>query len=121
MQNRTVKSKRIADQSLYDVLEDFYRLGNGMEENQDEYAANYATIRLVTILEQFCRCVVEVRLEKSTGQIPQNIVIKHQLLDDLVETVQSGADGDVKNAIIYRGYKVRDRLTERLLSSFTVF
>ena len=23
--------------------------------------------------------------------------------------------------ILYRGYKVRDRLTERLLSSFTVF
>ena len=108
MQNRTVKSKRIADQSLYDVFEDFYRLGNGMDENQDEHATNYATIRLVTILEQFCRCVVEVRLEKSTGQIPQNIVIKHQLLDDLVETVQSGAGGDVKNAIIAMSYMFQD-------------
>ena len=69
---------------------------------------NYSIIRLVTIMEQFCRCVIEERFENHTDLIPQKIEIEHDLLDDLLETVLSTADGDVKNAIISMSYSFQN-------------
>ena len=108
MNNRIVKSKKISNQSLYDVFEDFYRLDYDITKDMGEHANNYVIIRLVTIMEQFCRCVIEVRLEKHTDQIPQNIRIKHQLLDDVLENALLGANGDIKNAIISMSYSFQD-------------
>ena len=108
MNKRIVKSKKISNQSLYDVFEDFYRLDYDITKDMSEHANNYVIIRLVTIMEQFCRCVIEARLEKHTDQIPQNIEIKHQLLDDVLENALLGANGDIKNAIISMSYSFQD-------------
>ena len=108
MNRRIVKSKKISNQSLYDVVEDFYRLDYDIDKDVNEHASNYAIIRLITIMEQFCRGVVEARLEKHTDQIPQKIEINHQLLDDLLESAVSGANGDIKNAIISMSYSFQD-------------
>ena len=108
MNRRIVKSKKMSNQSLYDVVEDFYQLDHDMINDVSEHANNYTIIRLVTIMEQFCRCVVEARLEKHTDQIPQKIEINHQLLDDLIENVLSGTNGDIKNAIISMSYSFQD-------------
>ena len=108
MNKRIIKSKKISNQSLYDVVEDFYRLDYDIAKDVNEHASNYDIIRLITIMEQFCRCVIEARLEKHTDQIPQKIEINHQLLDDLLENALSGANGDIKNAIISMSYSFQD-------------
>ena len=108
MKKRTVRGRQLTNQSLYEVIEDFYRLGHDINEERSESMNNYSIIRLVTIMEQFCRCVIEERFENQTEQIPQKIEIEHDLLDDLLETVLSTADGDVKNAIISMSYSFQN-------------
>ena len=108
MKKRIVRGRQLTNQSLYEVIEDFYRLSDGINEEQSESTNNYSIIRLVTIMEQFCRCVIEERFENHAELIPQKIEIEHDLLDDLLETVLPTADGGVKNAIISMSYSFQN-------------
>ena len=101
---RIVKSKKISKQDLYDVLENFYKLGNDITDDMNENMNNYTIIRMVTIIEQFCRCIIEAKLEKHSEQFPQKIEIKHQLLDDLLETASLEDNKSIKNALISMSY-----------------
>ena len=111
MKKRVVKGGQIASQDLYDVIEDFYRLGHDINGYWDEHASNYSIIRLVTIMEQFCRCAIEERLEKHAEQIPQKIEIDYKLLDDLLETMLSTADESIKNAVVSMSYSFQNVYT----------
>ena len=93
---------------MYDVFENFYQLDYDMGRNTSDSENNYSTIRLVTIMEQFCRCIVEIQLEKQKKLVPQKIEIDPRLLDDLLENALSGAAGDVKNAIVSMAYSFQN-------------
>ena len=63
----------LTSQSFEDVLYSFFRLENLTPfENAKEDYQNYVTVRLVTIIEQFCRKIMQVQIDNEKIEIPKN-------------------------------------------------
>ena len=67
---RRLRGKELADQDIEDISEEFYYLQSMVDRKSEQGDINYAIIRLVTILEQFFRFVVECSLEKDPDKTP---------------------------------------------------
>ena len=57
---------KLKKQEMDDVFTEFYRLDEIIEKN-DQHTQNYVVIRLVTIIEQFFRKIVEKQIENKKG------------------------------------------------------
>ena len=75
----TLKLKK---QEMDDVFTEFYRLDEILEKN-DQHTQNYIVIRLVTIIEQFFRKVVEKQIKDKKGVIPSETTINTDYLSDM--------------------------------------
>ena len=78
----TLKLKK---QEMDDVFTEFCRLDEILEKN-DQHTQNYIVIRLVTIIEQFFRKIVENQIENNKGKIPNEITINTNYLSDIQST-----------------------------------
>ena len=76
---------KLKKQEMDDVFTEFYRLDEIIEKN-DQHTQNYVVIRLVTIIEQFFRKIVEKQIENKKGEIPKEITINTNYLGDMQST-----------------------------------
>ena len=86
-EQRFLKMKEIPDQSINDVFDQFYQLGEQIEkkERDDDYSCEL--VKLVTIIEQFFRCAFVIIFDEklTTEQLPYEITINLSLLEDVIE------------------------------------
>ena len=101
---RVLKVKDLPNQTMGDVFEEFYRLKRIIEENPETYEKNYAVMRLVTIIEQFFRCVVEIRLEDKPEYIPSKIEIDPHIIDKISDRFSKNTNKEIKNHMISLTY-----------------
>ena len=76
---------KLTKQEMDDVFVEFYRLGEILGKN-DQHTQNYIVIRLVTIVEQFFRKIVEKQIENVKGGIPHEITINTNYLSNIKST-----------------------------------
>ena len=72
---------KLTKQEMDDVFVEFYRLDE-IFGKRDRHTQNYIVIRLVTIIEQFFRKIVEKQIENNKGKIPQEITININYLSN---------------------------------------
>ena len=70
MANRRLRGKDLVYQDIEDIIGEFYQLKLPVDGKSEQDDTNYSIIRLVTILEQFFRFVVECGLEKDPDKTP---------------------------------------------------
>ena len=76
---------KLTKQEMDDVFVEFYRLGDILGK-KDQHAQNYIIIRLVTIIEQFFRKIVEKQIKNMKGIIPREITINTNYLSNIKST-----------------------------------
>ena len=76
---------KLTKQEMDDVFVEFYKLGEILGKN-DQHTQNYIVIRLVTIIEQFFRKIVEKQIENVKGGIPHEITINTNYLSSIKST-----------------------------------
>ena len=66
-------------QEMGDVITEFYKLEK-IINNSEQYTQNYIVIRLVTVIEQFFRKIIEYKIknEKSMRYIPNQVILDKQ-------------------------------------------
>ena len=68
-------TNKLEKQEMDDVFVEFYRLDEILE-NKDQHIQNYIVIRLVTVIEQFFRKIVEEQIKSgNTHNIPSQITL----------------------------------------------
>ena len=105
---RVLKVKDLPNQTMGDVFEEFYRLKRVIEENLENYEKNYVVMRLVTIIEQFFRCVVEIRLRDKPKYIPSKIEIDPHIIDNISDRLSQNTNKEIKNHMISLTYSFQN-------------
>ena len=103
-----LKVKDLPNQTMGDVFEEFYRLKRTIKENPETYEKNYAVMRLVTIIEQFFRCVVEIRLKDKPEYIPPKIEISPHIIDNISDRFSKNTNKEIKNHMISLTYSFQN-------------
>ena len=102
-QNRPLKAPPLTDdlikQDFRDVLYAFFDLEDLCKKNLPPHTKNYVTIRLATIIEQFCRKIVENQIKHKKGKIPKEITIKTQDLDEIIKAHTKYVTKNISNDI----------------------
>ena len=80
-----VQGNTVPNLSIHNVFVEFYRLKSTL--NKDVSQNNYVIIRLVTIIEQFCRGILSYKLAQKTTNPNATIQLGLLLMDDLIRTV----------------------------------
>ena len=78
-----MKGWDLPKQDMYSVFKEFYSLEPIIIEGMEEHLKNYMAIRLVTVVEQFFRCVMENHFHKYPNLIPHEISISKQAIDNI--------------------------------------
>ena len=105
---RVLKVKDLPNQTMGDVFEEFYNRKHIIEENLENYEKNYAVMRLVTIIEQFFRCVVEIRLKDKPEYIPSKIEISPHIIDNISDKLSKNTNKEIKNHMISLTYSFQN-------------
>ena len=71
MRNR---NKILPDQTLTNAFVELYQLEEFTTDTVKEYQKNYATVRMVTIVEQFFREIVRLKIHKKPELIPDDSI-----------------------------------------------
>ena len=66
---------------MNDVFRNLSIIEKLLEQRTDPNISNYITIRLVTILEQFCRKIIQHQIDEEGVRVPQEITIQTDDLD----------------------------------------
>ena len=82
---RRLREKELVNQDIEDIFEEFYNLQYLIGRKTEQDDINYDIIRLVTILEQFFRFVVECGLEKDPDKTPTVIEMNPRMIDSMNE------------------------------------
>ena len=82
MKPRLLRIKSIPEQYIEDVFNEFYRLDSIISDG-NEYQRNYVVTRLVTIIEQFFRIIVEDKLYDRNGKAPEPINLDPDIIDKI--------------------------------------
>lgn len=82
MKPRPLRSRSIPEQHIEDVFAEFYRLDSIIKAG-GEYQRNYVITRLVTIIEQFFRNIVEDRLYNLNGKAPRKMELDPAIIDEI--------------------------------------
>ena len=96
--------EKLPKQGIDDVLVEFYRLKSIMESDLDEHQKKYVIIRLVTIIEQFFRCVLEIKFRNVPSKIPEKMELDPRIIDEAVGKLSKAARKTIKNHIISLTY-----------------
>ena len=105
--SRRVKGK-VPKSDIYDVFVEFYQLGIDMKKSSTEYQNEYIAIRLVTILEQFFRCIMELELKRHPKDIPHKITLDMQSMNDIICTVSKGSRRITPELIVSYSYSFQN-------------
>lgn len=98
MPNRRIKGKKLPEHNIFDVFVEFYYLEYLIDEK--EHHKNYIVMRLVTIIEQFCRNIVSYKLKDSKHVLSDKIELDVQFIDELIHTVSNGKRMITKEEIL---------------------
>ena len=105
---RILKAKDLPNQTMDDVFEEFYRLKGIIQDNMKSHEKNHVIIRLVTIIEQFFRCVVEIRLEDRPEHIPYKMEIDPRIIDNISDRLFQNTSTDIKNHMLSLTYSFQN-------------
>ena len=73
--NFNIITKSLLNQGMADILEQFFKLEDSLD-NPDEHIQEWLIIKLVTIIEQFCREIVKKQIDANPDlQLPQELHI----------------------------------------------
>ena len=79
--NFNIITKSLLNQGMADILEQFFKLEDSLD-NPDEHIQEWLIIKLVTIIEQFCREIVKKQIDANPDlQLPQELHINVAKLD----------------------------------------
>ena len=95
---------RVPKQSIDDVLIEYYHLESIIKSDLDEHRKKYVIIRLVTIVEQFFRCVVEMKFRNIPSTIPEKMELDPRIIDEAVGGLSIAIRKEIKNKIISLTY-----------------
>ena len=84
---RTVKGKKLPKQDIDDVFNAFYRLEAAISDGQNEYKTDHVMTKLITVIEQFFRCIVQFQLEDDPDRSPKEITLNPLMIEDIIEAV----------------------------------
>ena len=90
------------------MFEEFYRLKDIIQESMKSHEKNHAIIRLVTIIEQFFRCVVEIRLEDKSEHVPSKMEIDPRIIDNISDRLFQNTSTDIKNHMLSLTYSFQN-------------
>ena len=102
MKTYRLKSKDVPQLSMHEVFVKFYSLESIIN---DENQTNYIIIRLVTIIEEFCRNLIWLKLFNTPIEFTKRkIELEIPVIDDLIVTVTKGTKWITKEEIIAASY-----------------
>ena len=104
MNKRTMKGRELPKQNMYSVFQEFYSIEPIIRQGMEEHSKNYMIIRLVTVVEQFFRCVVEKHFCKCPNLIPREICISKQAIDNIFADTEWSMRRDLSLAIVSATY-----------------
>ena len=104
MKPRYLRSKPIPTQYIEDVFDEFYRLDSIINDG-NEYQKNYVITRLVTIIEQFFRIIVEDRLHARQGKTPEPITLDPAIIDEITAIHAKGEREITRELVVSINYK----------------
>ena len=100
---RTVKGLSLPKQDIDDVLVALYRLELTMSDRKKGDQTDHVMTKLVTIIEQFFRCIVQFQLEDDPNKNPEKITLNTLMIGEIIDIV----------------YKRTRRVTVGLIVSFS--
>ena len=92
--------ERLPEQGMDDVFVEFYRLKPIVKNNMSDYQKNYIIIRLATIVEQFFRCIVAIKLEGNQGNILEKVQFDAHIIDEVANTLSRLPKKAIRNYIV---------------------
>ena len=99
----------IVYQDIEDILGEFYQLKLPVDEKSEQGDTNYSIIRLVTILEQFFRFVVECGLEKDPDKTPTTIEMDPHMIDSVSEQLADIPEKYIRNYVVSLSYSFQNQ------------
>lgn len=96
--------EKLPEQNVFSVMVEFYRLKTIAGKDMDEHQKNYAVIRLVTIIEQFFRCIVENKLRDRSIPALEKVELDTRIIDEVASSVSRSPKSTIKNRIISLTY-----------------
>ena len=79
--NFNIITESLLNQDMGKILEQFFKVENSLD-NPDEYIQEWLIIKLVTIIEQFCREIVKNQIDANVDiPLPQELHITVAKLD----------------------------------------
>ena len=94
------KGEKLPKQDLDDVFVEFYRLESIIAGKKEEYQTGYIIIRLVTLIEQFFRNIVQNQLEDRPAKLPKEITLNTLIIDDIIHIVSKETRNVTKEHIV---------------------
>ena len=86
MQSRQLKGKTLSNYDMRSVFIELYQIEKMIKDGKYIEQRNYTTIRLVTIIEQFFRKVVEFLFRRHPDKRPPSITLDMQALSGIINT-----------------------------------
>ena len=105
MRTYRLKGKSVPDLSMAEVFEKFYFLESIINDTNQK---NYIIIRLVTIIEEFCRNLIWSRFISTPEFTKGKIELTIPVIDDLISTVTEGTRKITKEETIAASYSFQD-------------
>ena len=86
MKSRQLKSKTLSNYDMRSVFIELYQIEKLIKDGKYIEQRNYVTIRLVTIIEQFFRKVMEFLFRRHPDKRPPSITLDMQALSGIINT-----------------------------------
>ena len=107
---------------MYSVFKEFYSLEPLIRQGMEDRSKNYMVIRLVTVVEQFFRCVVENRFRKYPNLVPHEISISKQAIDNMFADAEWSMNGETKLALVSATYSFQSAWSiKKEMKRFSLF
>ena len=106
---RRLREKELVNQDIEDIFEEFYHLQYLIGRKTEQDDINYDIIRLVTILEQFFRFVVECGLEKDPDKTPTVIEMNPRMIDSVNEGLAYIPEKYIRNYVVSLSYSFQNQ------------
>ena len=100
MTSGRIKGFHLPKQSIGDVLLEMYRLELTLHDKKDVCQERCVIIRLVTIIEQFFRNIVQLQLENDSTKLPADIPLSMPILDEIIRIASEKKRNITKEFII---------------------
>ena len=104
MKPRLLRIRSIPEQYIEDVFDELYRL-DSVINGGNNYQRNYVVTRLVTIIEQFFRIIVEDKLYDRNGRAPEPVNLDPGIIDEIA-SIHSKEEREItRELVISLNYK----------------